>query len=81
MANSVCHVRPELEDIVIRLTGYQTSASFDEMLVKLRQTNPDLARELEMAWNSNTFDAIHAGFAIGFQCGRNPELLIFQHGG
>lgn len=73
-------VRTEIENLICRLANVDISEAGQRLLQGLRATDPDLAADLEAAWNSALFDAIQAGFACGLRCSRNPELLIFREG-
>lgn len=71
-------VRAEIEDLICRLAGVGINEAGRELLQRLRAADPALAAELEVVWSAEMFDATHAGFAAGWQCGQRPERLIFM---
>ncbi len=47
-------------------------------LLKQHVTDKSIANEMESAFVGDVVAAMEAGFVVGWQCAKNPEILIFE---
>lgn len=80
MMGATGKLRGELEHIMYRLIGEggeEQEAPY-VLMERFRHTDPKLFHELDNAIGAALADAYERAFTVGFACGQDPTILLFE---